>query len=635
MLRIKSSYIKAITVTAAVLALLCFYVYITLFVDVSVVHAQTAFEQFGDASNLPQQSITVIIARVIRVFLGIIGIILTIMIIYAGYLYMTAQGMPEPMDKAKRILKQSVIGVIIILLSFSFTSWLIGRLIGGGDPSAIQVVSKPYSEPLKGSLGSGILNSHYPPVNAVDIPRNTKIFVEFKEPLDPDSIIKDFDSENYDPATDVVFIDPDAVKIFQTKDKQANGSISSFLDSSKVRVMFTEDKKIFVFQPQEYLGDGISNINYSVMLGSGIKKDDGSDAFTGIYSAGYEWTFTIGTEIDLTPPEVVSVVPVQDAVEPKNVTVEVTFSEAMDPIVTSGSFILGDANPEFTNVKVKEFGAIPPEVEGTYEISNAYKTVGFTTTDACGKDPCGDVIYCLPGNADITVVLKAADVDPDNIPQAKIFGALPNGLADAAGNSLDGNKDGKGCQDIVGVGIPDPNDPTSCPVSGLDGYSWSFTTTNELMTDVPKIESTAPEMGTGEISQTEPITALFDQIMKSSTVHTGSASLWPDPFPVEAQDTWWFMSGKNDATGKSRVSISHPTLHKDTEAGHKYYPLFTHDLKSKYQICMYPSQGVGVCDGSVPGNITNTASPNCCDANAQGAKCTPFSGEPFPINISD
>ena len=89
----------------------------------------TSFEQFADASTLSQDSIAIIIARVIRVALTLVGIIFVCVIIYAGFLYLLARGEPEPIKKAKKIFQQSIIGLIIIFSAYSIATFILNRLL--------------------------------------------------------------------------------------------------------------------------------------------------------------------------------------------------------------------------------------------------------------------------------------------------------------------------------------------------------------------------------------------------------------------------------------------------------------------------------------------------------------------------
>jgi hypothetical protein len=314
--------------------------------------AQTAFEQFGTASTLPTSNIAIIIARVIRAVLGVVGIIFVILIIYAGFLYLLARGEPEPVKKAKKIFQQSIIGLIIMFSAYSIASFILSRLLAAAFTGSTAAVADAYSEPLSGSLGAGILEDHYPPRNATDIPRNTRIFITFKEAINPESIIKGYVD---DPAS--TDLNTDSIVIYPTADGP-----SSALASDEVAVYHDEAFEIFVFDPVEYLGSSEEDTNYTVSLTPNIEKTDGSSAFSGAYASGYAWTFEVSTEIDLTPPYVVSVVPQPDSLEPRNVTVEINFSEAMDPVAVTGSYIIGE-EPLFTNIRVaNEAGALTRHV---------------------------------------------------------------------------------------------------------------------------------------------------------------------------------------------------------------------------------------------------------------------------------
>lgn len=69
-----------------------------------------------------------LIARIIRVALGFLGVGSIVMIIWAGARWMTAGGNDEQVGKAKKTLKNAVIGLIIILTAFSLSTFIISRL---------------------------------------------------------------------------------------------------------------------------------------------------------------------------------------------------------------------------------------------------------------------------------------------------------------------------------------------------------------------------------------------------------------------------------------------------------------------------------------------------------------------------
>lgn len=66
------------------------------------------------------------IAQIINWVLGIVGLLLTIVIIYGGWSYMTSMGNEDKARKAKSILTYSIIGITVIFASWIIVNYLIG-----------------------------------------------------------------------------------------------------------------------------------------------------------------------------------------------------------------------------------------------------------------------------------------------------------------------------------------------------------------------------------------------------------------------------------------------------------------------------------------------------------------------------
>jgi hypothetical protein len=75
-----------------------------------------------------EDSLVIAIGKIINVIIGFLGIIFIVLIIYGGFMWMTAQGNEAQVEKAKKILIRSIIGVIIILISFIVTWFVMGTL---------------------------------------------------------------------------------------------------------------------------------------------------------------------------------------------------------------------------------------------------------------------------------------------------------------------------------------------------------------------------------------------------------------------------------------------------------------------------------------------------------------------------
>lgn len=81
-----------------------------------------------------EQSLTRTIQRGIQAVIGILGVVAVIMILYAGFTWLTAGGNEEQVKKAKKIIKQAVIGLIIISLAYALVAFVLGQRIFGGAP---------------------------------------------------------------------------------------------------------------------------------------------------------------------------------------------------------------------------------------------------------------------------------------------------------------------------------------------------------------------------------------------------------------------------------------------------------------------------------------------------------------------
>ena len=75
------------------------------------------YDQSADAKTFLTSKIGIAISVVV----SFIGIILLCLIIYGGYLWMTAMGNESQIDKAKEIIKNAIIGVIIVFCAYMIT----------------------------------------------------------------------------------------------------------------------------------------------------------------------------------------------------------------------------------------------------------------------------------------------------------------------------------------------------------------------------------------------------------------------------------------------------------------------------------------------------------------------------------
>ncbi len=74
-----------------------------------------------------------LIQTILNFFLGFLGFVATIMVIYGGILYVTSAGNDDNVGKAKKILLYAATGIVIILISFALVNTILGAGLGGGS----------------------------------------------------------------------------------------------------------------------------------------------------------------------------------------------------------------------------------------------------------------------------------------------------------------------------------------------------------------------------------------------------------------------------------------------------------------------------------------------------------------------
>ena len=78
---------------------------------------------------MASQTLPQLVGNIINIALGILGIILVILIVYGGILWMIAMGDEKKIDKAKAILTNAIVGLVITVAAYAISSYVISALI--------------------------------------------------------------------------------------------------------------------------------------------------------------------------------------------------------------------------------------------------------------------------------------------------------------------------------------------------------------------------------------------------------------------------------------------------------------------------------------------------------------------------
>lgn len=140
---------------------------------------------YASSTGLTAKDPRLVVANIIRIVLGFVGTIGVILVIYAGFLWMTAAGSEEKITKAKMILKNSVIGLALVLSAFAITSFVINNILEATNSG--QNGSGGTTDPNlpPGPIAARVLRieSAIPPAYSEGLPRNTQIRFRFNYPV--------------------------------------------------------------------------------------------------------------------------------------------------------------------------------------------------------------------------------------------------------------------------------------------------------------------------------------------------------------------------------------------------------------------------------------------------------------------
>ena len=341
----------------------------------SVFAQDTVSEGFNVAQNIGggafgTTDIREVIVNIVNIALGFLGIVAVIILIYGGWLWMTAAGNPDRVESAKRTIRNAVIGLAIIIASWAIVLFVVTQLFGatGGGPGGQQCTTPGATQGCGpalcgvqicqadntwgacdtsacpgGSGGSNLAITGRYPLGTVNpnVCLNTIIFASFNRPIADASIAGNFTVRACTDATCAAY----------------SGTVPGTATSLDINGV---ESRSVVFTPSAVLAAGTTyevEVLSDAFTSTGISSND----VTPLYLPGNDvWTFISGTTIDTTPPQVQP--PTIPFDGEANVCLETflsaEFNEVMNPLTLTGSAI---------TVGSSSGGTIP-----TYQVSGQY-----------------------------------------------------------------------------------------------------------------------------------------------------------------------------------------------------------------------------------------------------------------------
>lgn len=361
-------------------------------------------QEIASGAGLGTADSQIVIGQIIKIALGFLGLIGLVIVIIAGFKWMTSGGNEEKVKSAKKMLLAGAAGMVVILFSYIIVNFIInkvqegtGAVGGGGNTTENQSCDDEgachgcnyicsggevvYSETCDCSGEQRLrVDSYSPKGNNVKLCQ--KVQIEF--------------SENVKSST----VNVNNIKIYKCS---APENCSNDITSQGT---LNHSNNIVQFSLDSYE----ENTEYKVFVDkNGIEGESGKKL-----SQDFSWNFNTGSEDDDVPPTVIKVFPEGNDVCLKS-HISAEFSEEMDKI----SLLRTDSFELFKNVNTQTDFTFRHSVNGNklilkpnknFDVNTKYLPLldGSKIMDSCGNK--------LDGNKDGTRQESPVDNYPPNGP---------------------------------------------------------------------------------------------------------------------------------------------------------------------------------------------------------------------------
>ena len=87
-------------------------------------------KETADAAKIPntESGVPQLVGKIIQAALSLVATIFFFLMVYGGFLWMTARGNTDQISKAKDLITQAIVGVAVISAAWAITSFVISRI---------------------------------------------------------------------------------------------------------------------------------------------------------------------------------------------------------------------------------------------------------------------------------------------------------------------------------------------------------------------------------------------------------------------------------------------------------------------------------------------------------------------------
>jgi PKD repeat protein len=207
-----------------------------------------------DPTLTQQTDLRDFIVNAVNFVLGFLGLLAVLMVIYGGFLYVTAAGQEEQTTKGKKSVMYAMIGIVIILISFALVNTVIkgvGKGTDAGIDSGTQQLAGAAPESLTGDQTQAIQRLFY--AAALQVKRAAEdLATNYSHYVDVDDALAQLEAVPYVDRAEQLHVFLGDIKRALNNIVSASGELSRTSEAAK----FAEDYvDTFLNQSQQQLTD--------------------------------------------------------------------------------------------------------------------------------------------------------------------------------------------------------------------------------------------------------------------------------------------------------------------------------------------------------------------------------------------
>jgi len=348
-------------------------------------------------------SIEEIAGTVIQLVLGLLGLIALVIVLYAGFMWMTSAGNEEKISQAKKMLVAGVIGLVIILASYAITSFILGAIQEGTNGGGGGQVCTPNECTGCYRCNADGTSSYYDSTCSTCGSQNGETYnfsVIVNSPTGSNVSLCSLIQVKFNNIVDETTVISQNFGLYDCGENSCNGDLVG-RDNLTPNGQFIIEEDIIQF----ILGEDYEQEHYYAVniIHDGITDEDGEALLVDYY-----WEFKTGDETDTEPPIVALVFP-EDNQEEVCLTSYITaeFSEDMDMLSlnNASSFYLYEdigilSDIDFFHQVHNDSLILYPD--SNYEADEDYFPLlnGNIIKDTCGNYLDGDADTMAEGSPD-------------------------------------------------------------------------------------------------------------------------------------------------------------------------------------------------------------------------------------------